>query len=381
MNRAGFLGAAGSTLAAATQPTLPAFTPTLRIAVVCPQSGVDAQIGRQLIGGVHAAVDYINNNRSSFDRALLYEFYDDRNTAADAVVQASFATGNPDTWATIGHLSAAATLAALPTYNSAQMPLIVPTVTDDRVTNQGYRNVFRLPTKDSDEGGLLAQYAIAGGAKAPHVMTMDADYGPVVADGFVRRASAMKVVVAETKISAAKPDFNSAVADAIVHVPDCIAFAGNVDEMGPLLPLLRERGYTGRFIASQGFFDGTTVAKYPKESDGMVVSSAVPYYPLAPTAQNDLSDYTARYGPITPVAAYGYAAVQLIYLAQRRSGATSRPLITRAISTGGAFDTVTGSYTFGANGDPFDPNCYFYAIKGGKFVYERQAHRSGFMMR
>jgi ABC-type branched-subunit amino acid transport system substrate-binding protein len=381
MNRAGFLRGTGTTIAAATTPIVPAFTPTLRLAVVCPQSGPDAAIGKQLVMGVHAAVDYYNNLRSPFDRALLYEFYDDRNTSADAVVQASFATGNPDTLATIGHLSAAATLAALPSYNSAQMPLIVPTVTDDRLTSQGYRNVFRLPTKDSDEGGLIAQYAISTGSKAPHVVTQDGAYGPAVADGFVRRAGAMHLNAAETKFSVEGPDYDKAVADVIVHVPDCVAFAGNVDDMGPLLPLLRARGYTGRFVGSQGFFDGLTVAKYGKEAEGMVVSSSVPYYPLAPTTANDVSDYTARYGPLTPVAAFGYAAVQIILLAQRRTGATSRPLMTRALGTGGAFDSVTGSYTFGGTGDPFDPNCYFYVVRGGKFVYDRQAHRSGFMLR
>jgi branched-chain amino acid transport system substrate-binding protein len=382
VNRSDFLGRVGTTVGATAIP-LPAatFTPTLRLAVVCPQSGVDAAVGRQLVMGVRAAVDYYNNLRSPFDRALLYEAYDDHNTAADAVVQASFATGNPDTLATIGHLSAPSTLAALPTYNSYQMPLIVPTVTDDRITAQGYRNVFRLPTKDSDEGGLVAQYAIATGSKAPHVVSQDGDYGPVVADGFVRKAASLHLSAAQTRFSLEKPDFDRAAADVIAHAPDCVAFAGNVDDMGPLLPMLRLKRYTGRFIATQGFFDGTTVAKYAKEAEGMVVSSSVPYYPLAPTTANDVSDYTARYGPLTPVAAYGYAAVQVIMLAQRRSGALSRPLMTRAFATGGSFDTVTGSYTFGGSGDPFDPNCYFYVVRDGKFAYDRQAHRSGFMLR
>ena len=382
MNRRDFVGGVGTTVGAATIP-LPAatFTPTMRLAVVCPQTGMDAAVGRQLVMGVRAAVDYYNNIRSPFDRALLYEAYDDRNTASDAVVQASFATGNPDTLATIGHLSAASTLAALPSYNSAQMPLVVPTVTDDRLTSQGYRNVFRLPTKDSDEGGLVAQYAIATGSKAPHVVTQDGDYGPAVAAGFVRRAGALHLSAAQTSFSVDKPNYDKAAADVLAHAPDCVVFAGNVDDMGPLLPMLRAKGYTARFMATQGFFDGLTVSQYGKESEGMVVSSSVPYYPLAPTTTRDVSDYAAHYGPLTPVAAYGYAAVQVIMLAQRRTLAASRLLMTRALATGGAYDTVTGSYTFGASGDPFDANCYFYVVRDGKFAYDRQAHRSGFMLR
>ena len=380
MIRAAFLGGSASTLAAAALP-VPVYAPTMRFAVVCPQSGVDESVGRQLAAGVRAAVDYYNEQRAPFDRALLYQVYDDRNTASDAVVQASFATGNPDTWVTIGHVSAASTLAALQSYASAQMPLLVPTVTADRLTSQGYRNVFRLPTKDSDEGGLLAEYAIATGSKAPHVVSQDGPYGDTVADGFVRKAGALHLVANQTRVPAEKPDFDRAAADVLSRAPDSVTFAGNVDDLGPLLAVLRAKGYTGRFLGSQGFFDAQTVREYAKQSEGMIVSSSVPYYPMAPTASRYVSDYQARYGALSPVAAFGYAAVQVLQQAQRRSGATNRLTMTRALATGGPYDTVTGSYIFGPSGDALDPNCYFYVSRNGAFAYERQAHRSGFMLK
>jgi branched-chain amino acid transport system substrate-binding protein len=380
VNRGDFLSGTSAALVTAVTPVSP-YTPSLRLAVVCPQTGIDRVPGQQLVAGVRAAVEYANNLRSAFDRALIVDSYDDHNTASDAVVQSSFATGNPDTLVTIGHLSSAATLAALQSYSSAQMPLIVPTVTDDRVTAQGYRNVFRLPTKDTDEGGLLAQYAITTGSKAPHAVTQDGDYGQPAANGFIRRAGAMHLSAELTRFALDKPDFTRAATDVLAHQPDCVALCGNVDDMGPLMGVLRERGYTGRFVATQGFFDAITVQRFPKESEGLIVSTNVPYYPLAPTVAQNVSDYQARYGPLTPVAAFGYAAVQLLQLAQRRTGATTRLGMIRALATGGSYDTVTGSYTFGGSGDVFDPNCYFYAVHDGKFAYERQAHRSSFMLK
>jgi branched-chain amino acid transport system substrate-binding protein len=374
---AGVLGQPQDRLIAQISP----YVATLRFAVVCPQSGPDARIGRQLLDGVRAAVDEINREITSFDRALIFDAYDDHNTAADATVQASFATGNPSTQAVIGHISSGATLVTEPAYANAQIPLIVPTVTDDRITARGYRNVFRMPTKDSDEGSLVAAYAITTGSKAPHVVTQDAEYGPDVASGFVRRAGALHVDAAATRFAIDKHDFAQTADAVLAKSPDCIVFAGNVGEMGPLLKMLRAKGYAGRFVATQGFFDAQTVKEYAKEADGLVVSSSVPYYPLAPTALRDVQFYEARYGALTPVAAYGYAAVQLIRLAARRTGATNRLAMIRAIASGGVFDTVTGSYVFGPNGDVLDPNCYFYRVKDGKFVYERQAHPSGFMLK
>nr|MDQ6942601.1 branched-chain amino acid ABC transporter substrate-binding protein [Candidatus Eremiobacteraeota bacterium] len=312
---------------------------------------------------------------------LLYTAYDDHNTPADATVQAAFATGSPDVMAVIGHISSSATLVTEPAYANAQVPLIVPTVTDDRITARGYRNVFRLPTKDSDEGSLVAAYAITTGSKAPHVVTQETDYGPDVATSFVRRASALHVNTEATVFSVDKPDFAKAANAVLSHSPDCVVLAGNVDDMGPLLPMLRAKGYTGRFVGTQGFFDAQTLKQYPKEAEGLVISTTVPYYPLAPTALRDVQEYQSHYGSLTPVAAFGYAAVQLIRAAVRRTNAANRLALIRAIASGGAYDTVAGSYTFGPTGDVLDPNCYFYRITNGKFAYERQAHPTGFMLK
>ncbi|MBV9439732.1 MAG: ABC transporter substrate-binding protein, partial [Candidatus Eremiobacteraeota bacterium] len=202
-----------------------------------------------------------------------------------------------------------------------------------------------------------------------------------VATGFIQRAAALHVNAAGTRFGLEKPDFADAAAHVLAAAPDCVVLAGNVGDMGPLLGALRAKGYAGRFVATQGFFDPDTVGKYAKDAEGLVVSSSVPYYPLAPTAQRDVQEYQMRYGQLSPVAAFGYAALQLIRAAARRTNATTRVGIIRALLTGGSFDTITGSYTFGPSGDQLDPNCYFYKVQNGKFGYERQAHSSGFMLK
>jgi branched-chain amino acid transport system substrate-binding protein len=345
-------------------------------------SGEDKVVGMELLRGIRAAIDYLNDQRASYQSFLICDTYDDRNVASDATVKSSFAVGNQQCVAVIGHLSAAATLVAEPVYSQATMPLIVPTVTDDRITALGYQNVFRLPIKDSDEGGLVAAYVIAAGAKAPFVVSVDGvGYGPAVAAGFVRRAAAMRVNANTSAIPAEKPDYAAAAAAIVARLPDFVVLAGNVEDLGPLLSALRASGFTGRFVGTQGFFDAQTALTYAKVADGMVVSSAAPYYPLAPSTTMDVREYVTHNGALTPVAAYGYAAVQLLTLAQQRTGATSRIQMLRALANGGSYTTLTGLYTFGPTGDVVDPNCYFYVLKDGKFSYERQARRTGFMLR
>jgi ABC-type branched-subunit amino acid transport system substrate-binding protein len=329
---AGAAGAAAATVGRAQDRVVAQIipvTPTFRFGVVCPQSGPDGRLGKELLAGVRGAVDEINRDRPSFQSLVLYSAYDDHNTPAQATVQAD----------------------------------------------------FRLPVKDSDEGGLVAAYVVKSGSKAPHVVSQDGGYGPQVAAGFLRRASALHVNAVGTQFSLDNPDYDNAAGAVLSHDPDFVVLAGNADDMGPLMETLRTKGFTGRFVGTQGFFDAQTIKQFAKVAEGLVVSAPVPYYPLAPTVTRFIQDYQGQYGPLTPVAAYGYAAVQLIYNAAQRTNAKDRLAMIRAIANGGSYDTITGSYSFGPSGDVLDPNCYFYRIADGKFTYERQAHPSGFMLK
>jgi branched-chain amino acid transport system substrate-binding protein len=388
MNRSEFLG-----LLAAAPPVFGApapipqpfpssiFNTTMRIGVVAPMSGDARPLGQQLVNGVQAAINEINDMRFASDPVLILSQYDDHNDPANAVTQAQFAVGSPDTVAVIGHLASAPTLAALDTYFRNSMPLIVPTVTDDQITAKGYRNVFRLPTKNSDEGALLAAFVIGTGAKAAQVVCQDGTYGTQVAKGFVQRASSLRVNAPSMQFPLQNPDYAKAADTILAKTPDCIVFAGNVTDMGPLLPALRAKGYTGRFVASQGFFDALTAQTYAKEAEGMFISTSVPYYPLAPNTAVDVQNFQRRNGTLTPVTAFGYAGVQLVQAAFRRNQATNKLTMNTALDSGGVFDTLTGAYSFGPYGDVIDPNCYFYSLRNGKFTYEHQAHPSGFMLK
>lgn len=375
---AGMGGVAGSTQVAQVQ----LFTASIRIAVVGPMSGAAGALGKQLARGAEGAADELNRFRAGYAPAVLIDVFDDHDTTADAIVQAGFATGDPNTIAVIGHLAVAPTYNALSVYAKANCPLIVPTVTDDSITAQGYRNVFRLPTRDAIEGGFLADYAITRqGYKVPHVVAQDGDYGLAVAAGFLQRAGALKMNALGTKFSFENPNYDDAANTIISHAPDCVVLCGNVQDMGPVMPALIAKGYTGKFMASQGFFDPLTTITYAKEANGMVVSTSMPYFPLAPSSQEAVRDYTANIGPLGPVAAFGYAGVQLIEAAAQRSGASNRLALLRAFQTGGPYQTIVGNYTFNPEGDQLTPNCYFYTVRDGKFAYDRQAKATGFMLK
>jgi branched-chain amino acid transport system substrate-binding protein len=379
MLRSDFLAGLGSVTVG---QTIQSITSAVSIGVQGPFSGADRPLGEQLANGVRAAIDDANNLRTSIDKIWAMRTFDDQNRIANAVVTASFATGDSAILGVVGHINAKGTIAALPTYAGAQMPVIVPATTDDGVTATNYRNIFRLVTKDSTEGALLARYAVQQNrVKSPFVFVQDAEYGADVANGFIAAMESQKITAPYRQFSYDKPNFDEVVTTTLAGAkPDYVFLAGTVGDMGPIVPMLRSKGYTGPIGASQGFFDGATLQLGAAAND-MTVSTSMPYLALAPSAQRQVRDFQGRYGPITPLALFGYAAAQIFITATKRSSASARNTLLTALTRGVPIDTIAGSFAFTPNGDPIDPELYFYSVRDGKFSYVRQAHSSSFMMK
>ena len=329
MLRAGFLGGLGAT----TLAQVP-YVAVSTIGVVAPFSARDRELGEQLANGVRAAIDDTNELRGPLDRAFAMRTFDDKNAVATAVVNAQFATGDSSVIAVIGHVSSAATLAAIPTYANAQMPLIVPLSTDDRVTATGYHNVFRLQTKDSAEGTLFARFAADQyHPKSALVFVQDADYGADVATGFISGMGSRKIATPYVQFSYEKPNFEQVVGNAFATKPEYVFLAGTVGDMGPIVQVLRAHGYTGPLGASQGFFDPQTMQLGAAAND-LVVSTSIPYLPFAPSTLRVRTAFQTRYGPLGPISLFGYAAAQIVISAARRSGATARNALLSALAVG-----------------------------------------------
>jgi branched-chain amino acid transport system substrate-binding protein len=380
MLRSDFLAGTGALTVAQTVNGFP-ITPSVSIALVAPLSGPAKPIGSRLSAGVQACIQYNNELAGSLQRTYAMRPYDDQNTAANALIQSSFATGDSTVVAVIGHLSSDATLQGIQNYGPASVPLIVPLSTDDRVTATQYRSVFRLPTKDSFEGQLFARTVIAQyKPKLSYVFVQDADYGADVANGFLAAMKAQNSPTQYQQFSYDHPDFGAVVDKAMVAQPDYVFLAGVVGDMGPIVGVLRTKGYTGPIGASQGFFDGDALKLGPP-SDGMMVSTSMPYLPFAPATVRWVQEFQQHWGQMDAYAAFGYAATQIIISAVTRTNSTNRAVLVQAIAQGLPIDTMTGTYSFTPFGDPLQPQIYYYTLKDGKFTYLKQAHPSTFMLK
>jgi ABC-type branched-subunit amino acid transport system substrate-binding protein len=379
IGRADFLGGISAAFAAPPLFNPPSYAQSIAIGVCVPQSGDLRPIGDAIVRGVRAAVDDANR-QLVLTKYFSVRVFDDQNNAANGIVAAGFAIADQTILAVIGHLSGYVTTSCVRTYAEANMPLIVPVSTDDAITAGIYHNLVRLPTRDFDEGLLHARYvAKKYGPKSAHALTQDGEYGPDVVNGYLAAFKALKIPAETTIFGIVNPDYAGA-ADAVMKAdPDHLFLAGNLADMGPVLPLLRERGFRGTISASQGFFDGGLVTKYAAAAEGLVISTSMPYLAIAPSAYRIVTDYQRQFGAFTPPVAFAYAAAQVIIATVQRTGATARNTMLSGLTAGQEVNTVVGQFRFASNGDPIDPEIYFYAVRDGKFAYLQQAHPSGFL--
>lgn len=387
MNRRTFLHSGAAALGAASVPEIARaqFIPgqyqqQLTIGVNAPLTGDRAAAGREIVNGVQGAIDYTNRFGGTLRTAFALRTFDDMDALAQSIVNVQFASADSTIIAMIGGFDGPLIAASLGAYENAQMPLLVPGSTDDSVTARGYRNVWRLPTKDSTEGQLAAQFI--GKREKPKVtiaVSQDGDYGQGVAQGFLNQSKSSGMTSYVYLFPFDKPNYAAAAKEIVAKAPDYVYFCGLTGPMGPLVPALRTAGYKGKFGASQGFFNEPTLQKYADAFTGGIISTSLPPLDLAPDVANAYGDFRSRY-PVTALSAFAYAAAQIVINASRRTGATNRLTTMTAFQAPSSYTTMVGQFQFAPTGDPLDPLVYFYTVADGKFKFIAPSHATPFVL-
>ena len=378
---AGGVALAGAAAAAPARAQYQPFVQQVGLAANVPLSGPYAAFGSRIVNGARAACDYTNRYQGPLERTFAIRTYDDQEALAISITNAQFIAGDPSILGAIGNLTSDVTLGTLPTYAENAIPLIVPGSTFDEITARGYRSVFRLATKDTTEGQLFARTVLPGVRPAfALAVTQDGSYGPATAQGFQAQARVDRYKADTYAFSESRPDYAGAAAAIVALKPDYLFLAGKPGAMGPLLPALAAAGYTGGFGLSDGFYDATLPKTYGAQLRGAWVVSSFAPLKRVPTDFVALGDLQRQIGDVDAFSAYGYAAAQVLIEAIKRTSAQDKAGTLRALTAGDTFQTLTGDYRFDFNGDPVEPNVYFYSVETDGFKYEKPAHPTGFVL-
>ena len=172
----------------------------VRIGHSAPMSGGQAHYGKDNENGARMAIDDLNAKGVTIGgKKVRFELMAE-DDAADPKQGTAVAQKFCDAKVAgvVGHLNSGVTIPASKIYSDCGIPMITPSSTNPKVTQNGYKNIYRLLANDNALAAGLAFYA-ADSLKAKKVAVIDdrTGYGQPLAEIFKKTAESkgMQIVV------------------------------------------------------------------------------------------------------------------------------------------------------------------------------------------
>jgi branched-chain amino acid transport system substrate-binding protein len=266
----------------------------------------------------------------------------------------------------VGHLNSGVTIPASSVYHQAGIPMITGSATNPKLTEQGFKEVFRVVGRDDQQGPAIASYLAA--EKKPKLVAVIDDataYGEGIANEVEKTLKAANIeVLPREKGTDKTTDWKAILTKLRGRGPDAVFFGGMDATGGPLIKQGRELGMKAVF----SFGDGACTDKMKElagdAAEGLLCSQAG--IPPQAASQKFLDAYKKRFNqdPIL-YAPFTYDAANLIIAAMKKADspdpAKYLPELHKISFTGS-----TGTIAFDDKGDRKDAEITIFTMKGGK---------------
>src|SRR5690349_21655049 len=301
-------------------------TVTIKIGHAGPLTGGIAHLGKDDENGVHLAVDEANDKKIKIGGKVAKFEMQSEDDQADPKLGPTIAQKFVDAKVAgvIGHLNSGVTIPASAVYNQAGIPMISGSATNPKLTEQGFKDIFRTVGRDDQQGPAIATY-IAQELKLKKVAIADdaTAYGEGLANEVEKTLKAAGVtVVAHEKTNDKATDFKAILTKIKGRNPDAVFYGGMDATGGPMLKQARELGIKAVF----SFGDGActdTMKKLAgdKNAEGFICSQAG--LPVVAASKNFLDAYKAKYN-VDPIiyAPFTYDAANLLVAAMQKADST-----------------------------------------------------------
>ena len=336
--------------------------------------------------GMDMALDEINGAGGIGGRRLRIIKEDDQETVDHGRVVAQQLVANPDVVAVIGHLESFITVPAAAIYDLGGVLLIAPTSTDPRLTEQGYRFVFRVTFNDKQIGAHMATVATTRGYKRMAIYYIRNDYGRGQANAFEETFSARGgTVVDRRSYDASDVKNNRAVGELIDdwrgRSLDALFIAGEAPQAALLMVEARRKNLRIPMLGGDAL--GTPELFQPDPAAVEGTTLAAPFHPddPRPRVQTFRAAFQRRFGrPPDAAAALGYDSLHVLAEGMRRAKSSAPEQVRAALHALSDWEGVTASFSFSESGDLVGRHVTMVEARSGRFVFSSSnggAHANG----
>jgi branched-chain amino acid transport system substrate-binding protein len=343
-------------------------TVTVKIGHAGPLTGGIAHLGKDDENGVHLAVDEATERKVKIGGKVIKFEMMSEDDQADPKMGPTIAQKFVDAKVAgvVGHLNSGVTIPASAVYNQAGIPMISGSATNPKLTEQGFKVVFRTVGRDDQQGPAIAQYLANMKVKKVAIADDATAYGEGLANEVEKTLKAAGVqVVAREKATDKTTDFKAILTKMKGKAPDAVFYGGMDATGGPMVKQARELGIKSVFSFGDGACTDEMAKLAGAAAEGLICSQAgLP----ASAASKEFNDaFKAKYGDVKQYAPFFYDAVGLLIAAMQKADSTDPAKYLpelQKISYNGA----TGKIEFDEKGDRKNAEITIFTLKDGKVV-------------
>ncbi len=345
----------------------------VRIGHAGPLSGPAAAFGKDGENGARLAIEDANAKKlqiggDSVKFELVSE--DDQADPRTATTVAQRLT-DAGVKGVVGHVTSGASVPAARIYENAGIPMITPSSTSPKLTQQGYKMTFRVIANDLQQGNALGKYAVEQ-LKATRIAVIDdrTAYGQGLADAFANAVKAAGGQVVGREFTNDKAtDFMAILTKVRAANPDVVFYGGMDAQSGPLTRQMKQLGLTAKFLTGDGGCTGEMIkmAGDALSATTYCTQAGIPLDKM-PGGAAFRTEFKQRYGSdIHVYAPYSYdatmALIEAMKVANSVEPAKYQPAL-KALNAQG----VTGPLAFDQSGDIKGGAITVYNFSGGRWA-------------
>lgn len=330
-----------------------------------PESAADA------VKGLDLALDEINAGGGIGQRKLSIIRLSDGGTLEEGSKVAQNFASNPDICAVIGHESSYISIPLSIIYEYNGILMITPYSTNTRLTDKGFKLVFRCVSSDSYVGERLALLCSQKGYKRVMIYHAEDMYGRGIANAFESGCQKYGLEV---------PDRQSFSENSLSEIKKDVAFwrdnysfdalfvGADTAEAGAVIKIARELKLKAAMLGPESL-DTPDLLKFAGDAaEGVFAASVFIRENESDASKHFLDAFSRKYGYAPDAtAAQSYQALKVLARAIEQAGSTDPSRIADAMRAL-QWEGVTGPVSFDERGELEASHVVVKQVKGGKFV-------------
>jgi branched-chain amino acid transport system substrate-binding protein len=340
----------------------------VKIGHVAPLTGGIAHLGKDNENGARLAIDEANAAGAKLEGKDVKFVLVAEDDQADPKVGTTVAQKLVDAKVVgvVGHLNSGTSIPASPIYNQAGIPVISGSATNPKLTEQGFKNQFRVVGRDDQQGPAIASYLAS--ERKPKVVAVIDDataYGEGIANEVEKTLKAAKIqVLPREKGTDKTTDWKAILTKLRGRNPDAVFYGGMDATGGPLLKQGKELGMKAVFSFGDGACTDKMQELAGQAAEGLLCSQAG--IPAQAASKKFLEAYKKKFNtdPIL-YSPFTYDATNLLIEAMKKADSSDPKKYLPELQKI-SFAGSTGQISFDDKGDRKDAEMTIFTMKGGK---------------